>query len=152
MTIKELSGKVPQIPWLTYINTILAPHHVLTEDERIVVDVPDYFLKLVDLLAKTPKRFYSSLKLHHLNLRLLMLRLVFTLRTIANYLLWRISKASVSYLNEAARNIQLEYSTVLSGTPERIPRWEECNGFVTGGYVYRTISLLFAVTTKSTNH
>ena len=57
MTIKELSQKVPQIPWLDYMNTILAPHHVLTEDERVIVDVPDYFPKLVDLLAKTPKRF-----------------------------------------------------------------------------------------------
>jgi hypothetical protein len=38
------------------MNTILAPHHVLTENERVVVDVPDYFPKLVDLLAKTPKR------------------------------------------------------------------------------------------------
>ena len=57
MTIKELSKKVPQIPWLTYMNTILAPHHVLTENERVIVGVPDYFPKLVDLIAKTPKRF-----------------------------------------------------------------------------------------------
>ena len=56
MTIKELSLKVPEIPWLVYMNTILAPHHVLTENERVVVDVPDYFPKLVDLLAKTPER------------------------------------------------------------------------------------------------
>ena len=56
MTIKELSLKVPEIPWLVYMNTILAPHHVLTENERVIVDVPDYFPKLVDLLAKTPKR------------------------------------------------------------------------------------------------
>ena len=58
MTIKELSHKVPQIPWLDCMNTILEPHHVLTEDERVIVDVPDYFPKLVDLLAKTPKRFF----------------------------------------------------------------------------------------------
>lgn len=56
MTIKELSQKVPEIPWLVYMNTILAPHHVLTENERVIVDVPDYFPKLVDLLATTPKR------------------------------------------------------------------------------------------------
>ena len=57
MTIKELIEKVPQIPWLTYMNTMLAPHHVVTEDERVIVEVPDYFPKLVDLIAKTPKRF-----------------------------------------------------------------------------------------------
>ena len=33
MTIKELSEKVPDIPWLHYVNTILAPDHVLTEDD-----------------------------------------------------------------------------------------------------------------------
>lgn len=56
MSIKELSQKVPEIPWLAYMNTILAPHHVLTENERVIVDVPDYFPKLVDLLANTPRR------------------------------------------------------------------------------------------------
>ena len=56
MTIKELSQKVPGIPWLDYMNTILAPHHVLTEKERVIVDVPDYFPKLIELLAQTPKR------------------------------------------------------------------------------------------------
>lgn len=56
MTIKELSAKVPDIPWLEYMNTVLAPHHVLTEDERVIVDVPDYFPKLTALLAATPKR------------------------------------------------------------------------------------------------
>ena len=57
MTIKELSEKVPQIPWLSYMNNMLAPYYVLTEEERVIVEVPDYFPKLVDLLAKTPKRF-----------------------------------------------------------------------------------------------
>ena len=62
MTIKELIEKVPQIPWLTYMNTMLAPHHVVTEDERVIVEVPDYFPKLVDLIAKTPKRFDWKLR------------------------------------------------------------------------------------------
>ena len=44
--------------------------------------------------------------------------------------MWRISAESVGYLNDAARNLQLKYSTVLSGTPERKPRWEECTGLV----------------------
>ena len=57
MTIKELSKTVPQVPWLDYMNNILAPYPVLTEDERVIVDVPNYFQKLADLLAKTTKRF-----------------------------------------------------------------------------------------------
>ena len=58
-------------------------------------------------------------------------------RTIANYLMWRVSGASVSYLNEAARNLQLKYSAVLSGTSERKPRWEECTDLVSGRYIHR---------------
>ena len=136
MTIKELSEKVPQIPWLTYMNTILAPHHVLTEDERVIVDVPDYFPKLVDLLAKTPKRYFCLKLSSNVLPRLLdNVRLIFTTRTIANYLMWRISGASVSYLNEAARNLQLKYSAVRSGTSERKPRWKECTDLVSGRYV-----------------
>lgn len=66
MTIEELTAKVPSIPWLSYINTILAPFHNLSKDERVIVDVPDYFPKLVDLLAKTPNRYfcYTNLIFH----------------------------------------------------------------------------------------
>ena len=56
MTIKELNEKIPGIPWLDYMNNILAPHHILTETERVIVVVPDFFPKLIDLLAQTPKR------------------------------------------------------------------------------------------------
>ena len=58
------------------------------------------------------------------------LRLIF--RTLANYLLWRVSGGSVSYLNQAARKLQLKYSSVLTGTTERKPRWEECTELVSG--------------------
>lgn len=56
----------------------------------------------------------------------------FSSRTLANYLMWRVSAASVSYLNEAARNLQLKYSSVLTGTTARKPRWEECTDLVSG--------------------
>ena len=132
MTIKELSQKVPGIPWLDYMNTILAPHHVLTEKERVIVDVPDYFPKLIELLAQTPKRslfFFLSLSR---TLVVINLYIIYEHRTLANYLMWRVSAASVSYLNEAARNLQLKYSAALTGTTERKPRWEECTDLVSG--------------------
>lgn len=110
MTIGELSKQVPAVPWLKYINVVLAPHHIVTEDERVIVNVPDYFGKLVTLLEETPKR------------------------TLANYLLWRVSGGSVSYLNQAARKLQLKYSSVLTGTTERKPRWEECTELVSGSF------------------
>ena len=55
-------------------------------------------------------------------------------RTVANYLMWRISAASVGSLNEAARALQLKYSAALTGTTERKPRWEECTDLVSGRY------------------
>ena len=64
MTIKELSEKMPGIPWLDYMNTILAPHHVLTEKERVNVRVPDYISKLIDLLARG---FFSIFNFHDLH-------------------------------------------------------------------------------------
>lgn len=58
MTIKELSDLVPDIPWLEYMNNIAAPYQVLTEEERVIVNVPDYFKNLTELLANTPPRFF----------------------------------------------------------------------------------------------
>jgi len=108
MTVGELSAMIPSIPWLDYINTVLAPLQTITDDERIIVDTPDYFNNLTELLAETPTR------------------------TVANYLLWRVAAASVGSLNEAARALQLKYSTALTGTTERKPRWEECTDLVSG--------------------
>jgi len=56
MTIKELKIRFPDIPWMDYMNMLLAPHHVLKENERVIVNVLDFFPKLVALLNKTPKR------------------------------------------------------------------------------------------------
>ena len=45
--------------------------------------------------------------------------------------MWRGAAASVSYLNEAARKLQLDYTSALTGKGEREPRWKECVGVVT---------------------
>ncbi len=44
----------------------------------------------------------------------------------ANYVMWRAAASTISYLNEAVRKRQLDYSTELSGRTEREPRWKEC--------------------------
>ena len=64
MTIKELSDLVPDIPWLEYMNNIAAPYQVLTEKERVIVNVPDYFKNLTELLANTPPRFFDLFHVH----------------------------------------------------------------------------------------
>ncbi|XP_047040451.1 neprilysin-2 isoform X1 [Helicoverpa zea] len=102
MTIAELTQKFPKIPWLEYINRLLAPHVTIGMDEITIVSVPKYISDLEVLLEKTPKRVQ------------------------ANYVMWRVAGASVSYLTDSLRRRQLAYVTALSGKTERESRWKEC--------------------------
>ncbi|KAI8430848.1 hypothetical protein MSG28_000996 [Choristoneura fumiferana] len=102
MTIAQLQVKFPKIPWLEYINRLLAPHIEVGLEEIAIVNVPKYISELQVLLEKTPKRVQ------------------------ANYVMWRVAGASVSYLTEALRRRQLSYVTALSGKTERESRWKEC--------------------------
>lgn len=74
----------------------------------IVVSVPQYFEDLGILLNKTAKR------------------------TIANYMMWRITAFSSFFLTEELRKRQLIYSTSLSGKQEQEPRWKECIDITSG--------------------
>ncbi|VVD05133.1 neprilysin-2 [Leptidea sinapis] len=102
MTIAELQNKFPKIPWLQYVNRLLAPHVQVSLDEITIVNVPKYLSDLEGLLEITPKRVQ------------------------ANYVMWRVAGASVSYLTEELRRRQLAYVTALSGKTERESRWKEC--------------------------
>lgn len=102
MTIAELEKKFPKIPWLRYINRLLAPHVEVGLDEITIVSVPKYISELEVLLETTPKRVQ------------------------ANYVMWRVAGASVSYLTDNLRRRQLAYVTTLSGKTERESRWKEC--------------------------
>ncbi|XP_068624947.1 neprilysin-2 [Battus philenor] len=102
MTIGELQQRFPKIPWLKYINRLLAPHITVGLEEITVVNVPSYLSDLEVLLEKTPKRVQS------------------------NYVMWRVAGASVSYLTDELRRRQLAYVTALSGKTERESRWKEC--------------------------
>ncbi|KAG0730217.1 Neprilysin-2 [Chionoecetes opilio] len=106
MTIGELQKLVPEIPWLEYINRIISPFFIVKTDEAVIVNVPEYVKNLGKLLTRTPKR------------------------VIANYMMWRVTGASVGYLNEDARDIQLAYSKKLIGKETREPRWKECMGTI----------------------
>ncbi|XP_064087548.1 neprilysin-2-like isoform X3 [Macrobrachium nipponense] len=108
ITIRELQEMVPEIEWLEYINTLLSPFFKVTADEPVVISNRELVKNLGKLVAKTPKR------------------------VIANYMMWRVTAASVGYLNEAARDIQLAYSKKLVGKGTREPRWKECMGSVSG--------------------
>lgn len=56
MTVGEMEIRFPTIPWLTYFNRILPEHMHISEDEVIIVAVPNFIKGLEKLLQQTPKR------------------------------------------------------------------------------------------------
>lgn len=110
MTIRDVQRKFPSIPWLEYVNNILDDTNTANDNEILVVNTPNYIKHLEHLLSITPKRVQ------------------------ANYVMWRATASSISYLTENVRKRQLEYGTELSGRTEREPRWKECVDNAAGSF------------------
>jgi neprilysin len=102
LTLPELQKEYPYVDWLTYINDILPKEVQIKDDEVIIVSVKSFFKDLEQILRDTPKR------------------------TMANYVMWRITEASSLFLTENLRKRQLKYSTEVSGAQDLEPRWKEC--------------------------
>ncbi|XP_062561587.1 neprilysin-2 isoform X3 [Armigeres subalbatus] len=109
MTVKDFQHKYPYTDWVEYFNVILKDTDiVIDENEVIIVSVPSFMEQLGPLLQNTPKR------------------------TMANYVMWRVSGFSSFFLTEKLRKRQLQYSTALSGKQEQEPRWKECVDITSG--------------------
>ncbi|KAJ6650022.1 Luciferin 4-monooxygenase [Pseudolycoriella hygida] len=98
-------GEVP-LAFVVKLDNSLSEKEVI--EYIVIVSVPQYFEDLGKLLDRTPKR------------------------TIANYMMWRVTAFSSYFLTEELRKRQLEYSTALSGKTEQEPRWKECTDIVSG--------------------
>lgn len=107
-TLKQVQEKYPYIEWVEYINFLLPSSLKIDENEVIIVSVPTFFENLGYLLEATPKR------------------------TIANYMMWRVTAFSSFFLTEQLRKRQLVYSTAVSGKQEQEPRWKECVDITSG--------------------
>lgn len=103
-----MQAKYPYVQWVEYINALLPKALQIDENEVIVVSVPAYFDSLGPLLEKTPSR------------------------TIANYMMWRVTAFSSFFLTDELRKRQLIYSTAVSGKQEQEPRWKECIDITSG--------------------
>ncbi|XP_038121738.1 neprilysin-2 isoform X1 [Culex quinquefasciatus] len=109
MSVKDFQHKYPYTNWVEYFNVILKDTGIaIDENEVIIVSVPAFMEQLGPLLQNTPKR------------------------TMANYVMWRISGFSSFFLTEKLRKRQLQYSTALSGKQEQEPRWKECVDITSG--------------------
>lgn len=65
-------------------------------------------------------------------------------RVQANYVMWRVAGASVSYLTDNLRRRQLAYVTALSGKTERESRWKECADTTSVRYVVLRLLLMIS--------
>lgn len=61
-------------------------------------------------------------------------------RTIANYMMWRVTAFSSFFLTEELRKRQLVYATAISGKQEQEPRWKECVDMTSGRWVPRQLA------------
>ncbi|KAK5644246.1 hypothetical protein RI129_008091 [Pyrocoelia pectoralis] len=102
MTIEDLATEYSTIPWLEYINNIIAPDAEVTSQERILVLTPDYIKNLESLLQSTSKRAQI------------------------NYIVWKAINSLVPYLNNDLRDLQLRFKKAVYGVKEDKPRWREC--------------------------
>ncbi|XP_064642955.1 neprilysin-1-like isoform X2 [Lineus longissimus] len=104
MTLRELQQKVPEIQWLYYFNGLVEEE--LDENEKVVLFALKYFKKLGKLLKSTPKR------------------------TLANYLLWRVTMGFAPELTEPYQLVKNQYIKVLQGVSRDKVRWQKCVEFV----------------------
>lgn len=101
-TVKELQSEFTFVSWLETLNGILPDGLTIEENESVIVDVPEYFTALGNVIAETEKR------------------------TIANYVIWRMIYNSSPYLTEKLRQIKVEFEASTTGRKNQEPRWKQC--------------------------
>ena len=86
---------------------------VITTDEKVIIRNPSFFKNVSDLLIKTEPK------------------------VVANYMMWRIVKSRLNYLNKAAEDVRQKYNKAITGIVSKKPTWKKCvssSGF--GKYSY----------------
>jgi len=108
MTLKEVR-QFYDYDWVNHLKELFIAQGIqFTEDEVVNVKVPAYLTKVSAYLPTVPKR------------------------VVANYMIWRYIKSTMSYLDKDAREIVLDYSKVITGKETTPPRWETCVKSVAG--------------------
>lgn len=107
--LSDVQKQYPYVNWVDYCNALLPSGVTVNESEIITVSVPSFFGKLAYLLDETPNR------------------------TIANYLMWRVTVYSTYFMSSQLRKRNLEYFTAISGKTEEEARWKECVDLTTSG-------------------
>ncbi|KAL1116704.1 hypothetical protein AAG570_005176 [Ranatra chinensis] len=108
-TVREAQEKFPVIPWKEYINHNLPKNLTIDDNQVIVINDENYFLKLANILPNIPKRVLS------------------------NYLIWRTVKYSTLYMPQRFRDRFDQFFAAITGNTESEPRWKNCINTVASG-------------------
>lgn len=98
------SAVLGQINWKDYLASIYGED--ITDDERVIVVETEYLKQLVTLLDATP------------------------LRTVANYVHWRLVNSLAADTTQQMIDYQFEFSSVQLGTSQPAARWLTCTNKV----------------------
>ncbi|KAL4221419.1 Membrane metallo-endopeptidase-like 1 [Mactra antiquata] len=107
MTIYDLQTSIPKFDWMRYLRTIFnSVNFTVSTSDPILVYAPEYLKDMVDLVLKTDSR------------------------TLANYLIWRITMNRVTNLPEKYRELRKEYHKAIYGSKPEQSRWRDCVNYV----------------------
>lgn len=101
MRLKEMQARFDYFNWVRLLKESY-PNLDVDDNELIAVTDIRFFEKFNDLLDSTSKR------------------------TLANYLMWRITVQAVPYLSKRFRERETLYTTMFYGHYKRQPRWRDC--------------------------
>ncbi|XP_067896221.1 phosphate-regulating neutral endopeptidase PHEX isoform X2 [Heterodontus francisci] len=110
LSVLHLQKAIPQFDWLLYMRLVIDGDifpeliHINTSEE-IIVNVPQYFKDLFQLLDSVDNR------------------------TIANYIVWRIVYRRIGNLSQRFLNRRLEFLKVITGATSLSARWDKCVDF-----------------------
>uniref|UniRef100_A0A336KWM6 CSON001488 protein n=1 Tax=Culicoides sonorensis TaxID=179676 RepID=A0A336KWM6_CULSO len=105
MTISDMQTKYPYFNWLKFLRESY-PNLNFSSNEVISVTDLNFFENFGKLVQRTSKR------------------------TIANYLMWRLTAQAIPYLSQKFKQRDTEYQILFYGEHKRQPRWRDCVSIV----------------------
>lgn len=105
MSLKEMQTKFPYFNWVRFLKEFY-PNLDIDENEQVAITDLNFIEKFDKLLDNTSKR------------------------TLANYLMWKLTAQSIPYLNQQFRNRETLYASLFYGDHKRQPRWRDCVSIV----------------------
>ncbi|XP_063700795.1 neprilysin-2-like [Culicoides brevitarsis] len=101
MSIGDMQKRFPYFNWLKFVRDSY-PNMSFNENELVAVTDLNFFDKFGALLEQTSKR------------------------TLANYLMWRLTAQAIPYLSEKFKQRDTDYQKLFYGEHKRQPRWRDC--------------------------